>query len=147
MDTKNAAKDTTYKVKVDARHHGQRLRDVRDGLLRMFDDVLDQARGVENDLGRVLIHHESLHDPIIVPLQPWDQLNADKVMETIEKVLNSNESLSVDESFEITVGSIDLPKGGARRRINDLKGNNNSLHLKTFIVTTENNDQLFGLSD
>ena len=38
-----------------------------------------------NDLGRVIIQHEGLHDPIVIPLQPWDEINADVVMGTIEK--------------------------------------------------------------
>ncbi len=110
----------------------------------MFDDVLDQARGdlAGNDLGRVVIHHEGLHDPIIVPLQPWDDLNSDTVLGAVEKVLNSNQDLSVDNSFEISIGSIDLPKGGKRRRITRLHGKNNSLQLKKSIVTIENDDQL-----
>jgi hypothetical protein len=110
----------------------------------MFEDVLEEARGnlAGNDLGRVVIHHQGLHDPIIVPLQPWDQLTANKIMETIEKVLNSNKNLSIDESFYISIGSIELPKGGARRRITKLKGKNNSLKLKTSIVTIENDDQM-----
>ena len=141
---KNAAVDWTYQVKIHQQHHGQRLNDVRDGLHQMIDDVLNQARGdlAGNDLGRVVVHHDSLHDPIVVPLQPWDQLNANTVMETIEKVLNSNQNLSVDDSFGIAVGSIDLPKGGTRRRITRLTGKNNSLQLKRSIVTIQNDDQL-----
>ena len=129
---------------VDDQHHGQRLNDIREGLHDMFDDVLDQARGnlAGNDLGRVIIQHDDLHDPIVVPLQPWDQLNADTVMETIEKVLNSHQNLSVDESFDITVGSVDLPKGGARRRITKLSGKKNSINWKKSIVTIVNNDKL-----
>ena len=90
----------------------------------MFDQVLNEARGdlAGNDLGRVIIQHERLHDPIVIPLQPWDQLNADVVMGTIEKVLNSNQNLSVDESLDILLGSVELPKGGARRRITKIKG-------------------------
>ena len=57
-----------------------------------------------NDLGRVVIQHDGLHDPIVIPLQPWDQLNSDVVMETIEEVLNSNQDLSVDESMDTAVG-------------------------------------------
>jgi hypothetical protein len=65
-------------------------------------------------------------------------------METIEKVLNSQQELGIDDSFEIAIGSIDLPKGGGgpRRRITKLKGEKNSLKLKTSIVTIENSDQI-----
>ena len=129
---KDATVDRTYRMKVDERHHGLRLQDVQNGLHQIFEEVLERARGnlAGNDLGRVVIHHNGLHDPIIVPLQPWEHLNADKVMEVIEKVINSNQDLSIDDSFEITVGSIDLPKGGAWRRITKMKGEKNSLHLK-----------------
>ena len=37
---------------------------------------------------------------------------------------------------------MDLPKGGARRRITKIKGNNNSLQLKKLVITIENDDQL-----
>ena len=87
---KNAAVDTTYQVQIDDRYQGQRLRDIRRGLHRMFEDILDEARGdlMGNDLGRVVIHHDGLQDPIVVPFQPWDRLNVDVVMGQIEKVLN-----------------------------------------------------------
>jgi hypothetical protein len=117
-------------VKVDKQYNGQRLQDVRAGLHQMFEDVLEEAGGnlAGNDLGRIVIHHQGLHYPIIVPLQPWDQLTADKVMEFIEKILNSNQNLSIDESFYISIGSIKLPKrsSGSRRRITKLKGKNNA---------------------
>ncbi len=133
---KNAAVDRTYKIKIDEQYQGQRLIDIQRGLHDMFDDVLDQARGdlAGNDLGRVVIHHGGLQDPIVVPLQPLDNLEADTVMGTIEKVLNSKQNLSVDDSFEISVGSIDLPKGsgGPRRRITKLHVENNSLYRKTY---------------
>ncbi|MET0103906.1 MAG: DNA polymerase, partial [Sedimenticola sp.] len=141
---KNAAVDKTYQVKVDEEYHGQQLQDVREGVHDMIQDVLHEARGelAGNDLGRVVIHHDGLHDPIIVPLQPWDTLNAEKVMETIQKVLNSNQTLSINHSFDITIGTIDLPKGGARKRITRIKGKKNSLDLKKSIVTIENDDNL-----
>ena len=72
-------------------------------------------------MGRVVIQHDGLHDPIIVPLQHWDQLDSNKVMDTIEKVLNSHQNLAVDESMDIAVGIVDLPKGGARKRITKLR--------------------------
>jgi hypothetical protein len=142
---KKAAVDRRYEIKIDDQYNGQRLQDVRAGLHQMFENVLEEARGnlAGNDLGRVVIHHQLLHDPIIVPLQPLDQLDANKIMEIIEKVLNSNQNLSIDESFYISIGTIDLPKGGARRRITKLKGKNNSLKLKTSIVTIENDHQMF----
>ena len=131
---KNAAVDRTYLIKIDEKHQGQNLRGIQDGLHRMFEDVLNQAKGdlAGNDLGRI----------IIVPLQTWDQLDVNKVMEIIEKVLNSHQELLINESFIIVIETKALPKGGARRRITKIKGEKNSLHLKKSIVNIENDDQL-----
>ena len=92
----------------------------------------------------MVIQHAGLHDPIVIPLQPWYQLNADVVMGTIEKVLNSNQTLTVDESMDISIGSVDLPKGGgsSHLRITKIKGKGDSLHLKKSIVTIENDHNL-----
>ena len=141
---KNAAIGTTYQVQIDDRYRGQRLRDIRRGLHRMFEDILDEARGdlASNDLGRVVVHHDGLQDPIVVPLQPWDRLNVDVVMGQIEKVLNSHQELAMNESFEITIGTINLPKGSGRRPITSLEGDKNSIQIKKSIVTIDNDDQL-----
>ncbi|WP_230209704.1 hypothetical protein, partial [Solemya velum gill symbiont] len=96
----------------------------------------------DNDLGRVVIHHPALQNPIVVQLLRLELLDAETVMATIEKVLQSHESLTVDSAFEIDVGLIRLPKGGARRRITDIHGAKNSITLKRSIVTIENTDQL-----
>ena len=109
---KNAAINRTYQVKVNEKHHGEKLEDIMDGLYQMFEHALQEARGdlVGNNLCRVVIQPDGLHDPIIVPLQPWDQLDSNKVMDTIEKVLNSLQNLAIDESMNIAVGTVDLPK-------------------------------------
>ena len=129
---KNAAVDTTYQVQIDDRYRGQRLRDIRRVLHRMFLDILDEARGdlLGNDLGRVVIHHDGLQDPIVVPLQPWDGLNVDVVMGQIEKVLNSHQELALNESFEITIGTINLPKWSGRGPITSLEGDKNLIQIK-----------------
>ena len=81
----------------------------------------------------------------MVPLRPWDRLNVDVVMEHIEKVLNSHQELSVNDSFDIKIGTIDFPKGGGkgnRRPITSLHGHKNLIQIKKSLVTIDNNDQL-----
>ena len=95
-----------------------------------------------NHLGHVVVHHDGLQDPIVVPLQPWDRLNVDIVLGQIEKVLNSHQELAMNESFEITIGTINLPKGSGRRPITSLEGHKNSIQIKKSIVTIDNDDQL-----
>ena len=68
---KNAI-DITYQVQIDDRYRGQRLRDIRRRLHRMFEDILDEARGdlAGNDLGRVVIHHDGLKTRLWSPYNP-----------------------------------------------------------------------------
>lgn len=112
----------------------------------MFDDVLSQARGHDADLGRVVLSHPNLNNSIVVPLQSWEKLNADTVMSEITKVLNSNETIPVDEHLLVTVGSIDLPKGGTwsgnKLPVTSLFGPNNSLHKKKSVLYVENDNNL-----
>ena len=63
-----------------------------------------------------MIHHDELHEPIMVHLRPWDRLKVDIVMEHIEKVLNSHQELSMNDSFEIRIGAIDQPKESRRSK-------------------------------
>ena len=110
----------------------------------MFEDVLDEAKKnyADNDLGRVVIHHPSLNDAIVVPLQPLHQLNKDAVLQTIENVLQSHEDLSISDGFDINIGIINVPKGSGRLRITSLTGTNNFIHRKQSLVKIINADHL-----
>lgn len=128
---KNNAIDTTYQVKFNTQWRGDKLKDLNRELHQMFDDVLDNVRGNSTDLGRIVIHHAGLQNPIVVPLQPWEKLDSEAVMDGITKVLNSNEELIVDDSLEISVGSIEIPSGsGCSLPITSLFGPGNSLKRK-----------------
>ena len=111
---KNGAVDTCYQVKFDDQWQGQKLGNIKKQLHNMFEDILQQARGEldDQDLGRVIIHHNGLNQNVVVPLQKLGDLNAEVVMEKIESILQSEESLPVDDSFFITVGTIQQPRGG-----------------------------------
>lgn len=138
---KNLARDTTFKVKFNDQWRGDKLIDIYDKLHDMFDDVLSQARGHDADLGRVVLSHPNLNNPIVVPLQSWEKLNANTVMSEITKVLNSNETIPVDEHLLVTVGSIDVLKGGSwsgnKLAVTSLFGPNNSLKKKNRSFTSK----------
>lgn len=57
-------------------------------------------------------------------------------------MLNSKQDLNINESFEIDVDSIDLPRGGARRRITNIHGQKNFLKFQISVGTIQNEDQL-----
>lgn len=142
---KNLATDTKFELKFNDQWKGDKLSDIDNKLHDMFDDVLSEARGHNADLGRVLLNHPKLNNPIVVSLQPWDNLNADTVMSEITKVLNSNEDIPVDENLIITIGTINLPKGGGHNKklpITQLLGPDNSLIKKHAVFHVENDDEL-----
>lgn len=105
------AKDTTYKVKLNNNWNGENLRDIYKKLHEMFEDVLHLARGHNADLGRVVLNHPDLINPIVVPLQSWENINTDTVLKEVTKVFNSNENIKVNDGLLVTVGSIEIPKG------------------------------------
>ena len=143
---KNLARDTSFKVKFNDQWRGEKLVDIYKKLHNMFDDVLSQARGHDADLGRVVLSHPNLNNPIVVPLQSWENLDADAVMSEVTKVLNSNETIPVDDHLLVTVGSIDIPKGGSwsgnKLAVTSLFGPKNTLKRKKSVLYVKNDNNL-----
>lgn len=112
----------------------------------MFDNILNEtARGLDPflDLGRVIIHHMGLYNPVYVPLRPLKDLSGKRVMENLQNVLNSHENLSLDKSFFLNVGFIKVPKGGiAGKHINKVGSSNDSLRIKRSCIKIQNTDEL-----
>uniref|UniRef100_A0A8W8MIW4 Uncharacterized protein n=1 Tax=Magallana gigas TaxID=29159 RepID=A0A8W8MIW4_MAGGI len=142
---KHWVRDTTFKVKFNEQWRGKKLIDIQSNLHDMFEDLLLQARGHDADLGRVVISHPSLNNAIVVPLQSWETLNADVAMSEIVKVLNSNESLPIDESLLVTIGSIDLPKGGGNKFVRVTKDQEKP-RLYLYHIDSENEKHWHGIA-
>ena len=142
---KNGARDMSYEVKFNEEWQGKKLAEIQGELRDMFEDVLEQAReGLDDqDLGRVIIHHEGLNNNAVVPLQNLGELNAEVTMEKIQNVLQSEEKLPVDESFYVTVGVIEQPKGGrCGIPIIQVRGQDNTIQKKKSKVEIINEDTL-----
>lgn len=60
------ARDTIFKLKFNDQWRGDKLIDIYDILHDMFNDVLSQARGHDADLGRVVLSHPNLNNPITI---------------------------------------------------------------------------------
>ena len=88
---KSVTIEKTYKVRFDNQWRGERVRELRAELRQMFDDVIERSQeGLnDNDLMRIIIRDDILNQPIVVPLQPADEMRADKVMEKVENVVQS----------------------------------------------------------
>lgn len=91
--------------------------------------MLNSVRGAPTDLGRIVVQHTGLNNPIVIPLQPWENLDSDVDKNGINSVFNSNEELIVDDNLSVTVGSIAMPQGngGNHLPITSLFGSGNSM--------------------
>ena len=131
--------DTTYRVKFNEEWRGEKLLDLHQQVTQMFEDVLTRARGdlSDEDLGRIVINHDGLDNPIVVPLKRWGKLNAAEVMTKAQNVLNSHQQLRLDQSFDVTIGTVNIPKGAGRQYLFNLK---DSVFSKQSLFYINNND-------
>ena len=111
--------DTTFEVKLSNDYFGLSLSDILVGLHRMFDQVISETKSgfSQSDLGRVVINHDGLDNPIVVPLRKLKLLTGKSIMEKVSNVLNSEQHLSLDASFNISIGLIKLVVGKSRYNI------------------------------
>ena len=84
----------------------------------MFDELVDTAAenySRDTDKGSLTIYHSSLQSPVFVHLQNLDNIDGEKVMERFERVLNSHEEMTVDQSFVVNIGLLRKKKGGGKK--------------------------------
>lgn len=106
------AKYEWFEVKFSEHWRGQKLTDLWDELPEMFNNVLNETSASHTDLVRVHIRHKTLSKgDIKVRLQPCGQMNGNTIMTRIEEVMQSNDSLGIDDSFKVGIGVIRLPSG------------------------------------
>jgi len=144
---KNSVVDRHFRVNLrpNQTSQGKKLSDLHREMQDMFDEIIDAARhGLQgNDLGRVILHHNGLINPIFISLRPMDRLSGRSVMDQVEAVLNSHQDLKMNDSFYVDVGTMELPKGGKGNGlpINTLSGSNSTIKRKKSIVEIVNDDQ------
>ena len=141
---KNDVIDRHYRVKFipEKSLEGKKLSTMHNQLQSMFDDVISEATANlgGTDLCRVVVHHPSLTNSMYYPLKKVDNVTGQDVLEHFENILNSHQSLEMNEEFSVDVGTMELPKGGTRLPINSLIGPYNSAHRKRSIIQINNTD-------
>ena len=85
----------------------------------MFDEVIQIAASSysPNDKARMTISHDDLEEEVFVHLQNLENLTGEAVMDRFERVLNSHQDMSADETFTISVGLLRLNKGGGKNSL------------------------------
>ena len=103
----------------------------------MFNKLVTDLRNdLQNgDLVRVYLNHPILHTPITVSARPVEELTVEDIMTEVEKVLQSEDELKLDEQFEIHVGILRIPRGGRGKYFADRQQN---IYCKRSIVQITN---------
>ena len=79
------------------------LEDIIDHLMRDFGD---------EDMVGMVIEHPELTKVIFVPMTRRDQFNADRVLQIIERIMQSNEQFTMDGNMTIRITRVETMEGG-----------------------------------
>ena len=77
--------------------------------------------GEESDLVGMEFAHAALDTPILIPFSRQDALNPEKILVTIQKVMQSKRALTFDENLVVKVTCVKPPQGKGRRKRNTVK--------------------------
>ena len=130
---KNSAREVTFDVSINKSWVGRTLDDIQSNIGRVMEAVLERVKGLDSDLVKVCLHHDSLYDPIVVSLREWSEMSAETILQEVDKVCQSHKGLEVDMSFKIQVGLIHKQPGAGRPAVTKI-GPGGSLQRKTSSV-------------
>ena len=118
---KYGVEEIIYKIRFTEEWLGETLLELHEDIHEMFEDVLDQVKSIyEPDVRcRLYLRHDDLQydKPIFIALRPIKDMSAEAIMLALIKVLNSNQSLKLDDSLIIHIGIMDLPRGGGFKKL------------------------------
>ena len=88
------------------------LDNLRRVVVDIFNNLIDRVANDlnENNLIRVVIHHPPFDRPINLSIMT-SNLDAERIITEIERVIQSNEDLNINEDFVVDLIKIHLPRG------------------------------------
>ena len=106
---------TDYLLSLHAQSEDQPL---LDQLGNIFDSLVDEmtAGMADNDLVRFVLQIRSLDYPISLPFMPRHEMNAERIMGEVQRVLQSNEQVSLQSGMQVHVVHVGMPQGGVASR-------------------------------
>lgn len=110
-------KSTNYRVtfqELDVKSLPEILRTLK----ILFQSIIDNITHFidKTDLVRLSVECPELDFPISIPFIKMGDLNADRILSEIERVLQSYEQFVLDETLEIELIHVKLPTGGVGKR-------------------------------
>ena len=112
------------------------LRTLSQSIISNISEFMDPT-----DLVRLSVQCPELDFPITISFTKVFELNVDRLLSEIERVLQSYEEFVLDESLDIEMIHVSLPKGGVGKRCHyvDLP---KMMKDKRWFIRIENNDDL-----
>ena len=121
--------------------HG--ISNVMPTLHRAFRNLFDRmTNGMSpQDQVRFIMNYPQLDRPISLPFLPRDSLTPERVLAAVEKVVQSNDQFTLDDSFNVNVIHVEMPQGSGRKR-RDVINLEAYLTKKDCIVQIKNKDDM-----
>ena len=117
-----------------------------DQLGEIFDSMVDEmmAGMADNDLVRFVLQSRSLDCPISLPFMPRHELNAERIMGEVQRVVQSHENVNLEDGMHIHLVHVGMPQGGVAVRKNKHYGFKLSkfLDMKKCVIRVRNKDIL-----
>ena len=107
-------------------------------LIAAIRAFLNHVKNVnQNDMVKFFMMHENLDNPIQTPIVKWESMTPNYILDTIEKTIQSNKELAINEAMYLYLTVIKTTSGSGNNRImNYLKK-----HPKAF-TNMQNSDNL-----
>ena len=85
-----------------------------DQLGKIFDSMGDEMTTgmADNDLVRFVLQSKSLDYPISLLFMPLHELNTDRIMAEVQRVLQSNENVSLQDGMQVHLVHVGMPRDG-----------------------------------
>ncbi|KAJ8304505.1 hypothetical protein KUTeg_018088 [Tegillarca granosa] len=130
--------ERNYSVLLDESWKDLRVEDGSASMIDLFNNVIQKVseKYTSGDMLKLTISHPDLQSPITIPPKPLENVHGEEIIEKIEKVVTSNQNLTID-NLDIVVGLVEMPSGGGRKRIINV---DRDVKLKQSMVKIENND-------
>jgi len=137
---KNMAKEVIYQIKIKDNWRNKRIKDVMSQLRKMFDDLIKKASEglLPDDFIRLYLNQRNLYKPIVLPPTRVNQVNAERMIRNIEGVLQSEENLTMDDSLEMHIATVKVPRVGTKVPVMGSQ----SVSQKRSMVRIKNTDQM-----
>lgn len=126
---------------LDFPKNGELAINVKTRLYKIMRKLVEklQNENQPRDLVRLSFDHPELYKAIHVPLREISHIDENYIMGNVERVLQSTESLPIDNEFIVNVGVIHIPQGSSLFQITDIR---EARFKKRSVVAIRNNDTL-----